>query len=147
MGRTAAGVSAMRLRGGDEICGMDIVNPDDFLLVVTEKGYAKRTLLNEYKLQKRNGGGVRTLSKDMARSGSIVSARVVSVEGDITLISREGIMLRTPIKDISKQGRSTLGVKVMNVKNNDVVASVAVLDPKAQNIVDEEKEEEQQDPA
>ncbi len=147
MGRTAAGVGAMRLRGNDEICGMDIIKPDRFLLVVTEKGYAKRTLLSEYNLQKRNGSGVRTLSKDMGRTGQIVSARVVSDEGDITVISREGIMLRTPIKDISQQGRATLGVKAMNLKSNDVVASVAVLAPKRQDVPqdvsdEEEKEEE-----
>jgi DNA gyrase subunit A len=132
MGRTAAGVGAMRLRGNDEICGMDIVEPEAYLLVVTEKGYAKRTHLSEYNLQRRNGGGVRTLSKDTRHTGQVVSARVVTEEGDLTLISRDGMMLRTPIKDISQQGRATRGVRVMNTKSGDVVASVAVLAPIAQ---------------
>jgi DNA gyrase subunit A len=133
MGRTAAGVGAMRLKGNDEICGMDIVSDGAYLLVVTEKGFAKRTSLSEYNLQRRNGSGVRTLAHSISRTGQIVSGRVVEEEGDITLISRDGMMLRTPIKEISQQGRSTMGVKVMNMKPNDVVASVAVLaPPKAQ---------------
>jgi DNA gyrase subunit A len=132
MGRAAAGVGAMRLAAGDEVRGMDVVSPGAYLLVVTENGYAKRTQLEEYNLQKRNGIGVRTLSKTMDRTGQIVAAQVVDTEGDITLISREGMMLRTPIKEISEQGRATLGVKVMNMKPGDVVASVAVLAPKSQ---------------
>jgi DNA gyrase subunit A len=133
MGRTAAGVGAMRLRGDDEIRGMDVVEPDGNLLVVTEKGYAKRTSLTEYAVQRRNGSGVRTLAKNMNKSGHIIAARVVANDGDLTLISRDGIMLRTAIKHISKLGRSTLGVRVMNLKGNDVVASVAVLDPNNKN--------------
>jgi DNA gyrase subunit A len=133
MGRTAAGVGAMRLRGADEIRGMDVVEPDSNLLVVTEKGFAKRTSLAEYALQRRNGSGVRTLAKNISKSGPIVAARVVADDGDLTLISRDGIMLRTAIKHISKLGRATLGVRVMNLKGNDVVASVAVLDPNNQD--------------
>jgi DNA gyrase subunit A len=134
MGRAAAGVGAMRLKKGDEIRGMDVVDPEGTLLVVTEKGLAKRTHLDEYSLQKRNGGGVRTLSKNLAKTGHVVAARVVSNEGDITLISQEGIMLRTAIKSIPQQGRATSGVKVMSLKKDDVVASVAVLAPKGKNI-------------
>ncbi len=130
MGRTAAGVGGMRLKNNDEIRGMDIVDPDATLLVVTEKGYAKRTQLDEYNVQRRNGSGVRTLSKDMHKTGKIVSARVVSEDGDITLISRDGIMLRTAIKTISRQSRATSGVRVMSPKRDDVVASVAILAPK-----------------
>jgi DNA gyrase subunit A len=130
MGRTAAGVGAMRLRRNDEIRGMDVVEPTGDLLVVTEKGFAKRTPLTEYNLQKRNGGGVRTITNDMTKTGKIIAARVVSADGDLTLISREGIMLRTRIKDIPRYSRATRGVTVMNLKRDDVVASVAVLEPK-----------------
>jgi DNA gyrase subunit A len=129
MGRTAAGVTAMKLRGNDVISGMDTVDPQADLLIVTEKGYAKRTHLTEYGIQRRSGSGVRTLAKNIDKTGHIIAARVVSDEGDITLISRDGIMLRTAIKNISKQGRATTGVRVMSLKNNDVVASVAVLAP------------------
>jgi DNA gyrase subunit A len=130
MGRAAAGVGAMRLRGNDEIRGMDVVVPNGDLLVVTEKGFAKRTPLTEYNLQKRNGGGVRTMTNNMTKTGKIIAARVVSDDGDLTLISREGIMLRTRIKDIPQYSRATRGVTVMNLKRDDVVASVAVLEPK-----------------
>ncbi len=132
MGRAAAGVMGMRLRSDDAICGMDVVEEGSYLLVVTEHGYAKRTPLDEYAQHHRNTFGVRTLSKESNRTGQIVSASVVTEEGDITLISKEGMMLRTPIKEISQQGRSTQGVKVMNMKPNDIVASVAVLAPKGQ---------------
>jgi len=129
MGRAAAGVGAMRLKGDDEVRGMDIVVPGATLLVVTERGFAKRTALEEYTLQKRNGGGIRTLTKNITQTGPIVAAGVVPDKGDLTLISRDGIMLRTAIKDISQLGRATKGVKVMNLKGSDVVASVAVLAP------------------
>jgi DNA gyrase subunit A len=131
MGRAAAGVGAMRMKGNDELSGMDVVDPGGDLLVVTEKGYAKRTSLSEYNLQRRNGSGVRTLAKTLAKTGAIVMGGVVTDDGDITLISKDGITLRTSIKSISRQGRSTSGVRVMSLKSGDVVASVAVLDPKS----------------
>ncbi|MBN1994879.1 MAG: DNA gyrase subunit A [Anaerolineae bacterium] len=141
MGRTAAGVGAMRLRAGDEIRGMDVVEPEADLLVVTEKGFAKRTPLSEYTLQRRNGSGIRTLAKNMSKTGDIVAARVVSDKGDLTIISRDGVILRTAIKSISKLGRATRGVKVMSFKGDDVVASVAVLAPNDKNADNESKEE------
>ena len=146
MGRTAAGVSAMRLRVGDKICGMDVVDPEATLLVVTEKGLAKRTPLNEYNLQKRGGSGVRTLTKDMKKTGAVVAARVVSDEGDLTLISKEGMMLRIALKHISLQGRPTRGVTVMNLKKDDVVASVAVLAPKSDQTAQEDESEAETQP-
>lgn len=141
MGRTAAGVGGMRLRANDEIRGMDVVDPEAALLVVTEKGFAKRTALKEYAVQGRNGSGVRTLSKDMERTGNIVAAHVVSTAGDLTLISRDGIMLRIAIKEISQQGRATYGVRVMSLKKDDVVASVAVLAPIATEVDPAEDEQ------
>jgi DNA gyrase subunit A len=146
MGRTAAGVGAMRLRANDEIRGMDIVDPEADLLVVTVNGFAKRTPLREYALQGRNGSGVRTLSKDMQKTGNVMAARVVSNEGDLTLISRDGMMLRIAIKNISRQSRATQGVRVMSLKRDDVVASVAVLAPKAKEVdADQDEPEESND--
>ncbi|MFN8454117.1 MAG: DNA gyrase subunit A [Anaerolineae bacterium] len=139
MGRTAAGVGAMRLRPKDEIRGMDVVDPQADLLVVTEKGFAKRTPLEEYALQGRNGTGVRTLAKDLTKTGGVLTAHVVSDKGDLTLISKEGMMLRVAIKHISKQGRATQGVRVMSPKKDDVVASVAVLAPKAKEVEADEE--------
>jgi DNA gyrase subunit A len=131
MGRTAAGVSAMKLIGNDEIRGIDVIEANAQLLIVTEKGYAKRTPLEEYSLQRRNGKGVRTVSPNSrATIGTIVAARVASDQGDITLISRDGIMLRIPINTVSSQSRVTQGVRVMKMRPGDIVASVAILDPK-----------------
>ncbi len=129
MGRTAAGVGAMRFKGKDAVCGMDIVLPNHDLLVVTEKGFAKRTPLTEYSTQRRNGSGVRTLAKSLSKTGQVVATRIVSDEGDVTLISRDGMMIRTALKSIPQMGRSTRGVTVMNLKKDDVVASAAVLTP------------------
>ncbi len=130
MGRTAAGVGAMRLQKGDEIRGMDVVAPEADLLVVTEKGYAKRTPLEEYNLQGRNGTGVRTLARDLTKTGGVVAAHVVNNDGDLTLISKDGMMLRITVKTISQLGRITQGVRVINLKKDDFVASAAVLAPK-----------------
>jgi DNA gyrase subunit A len=147
MGRSAAGVGGMRLKAGDEVRGMDVVVSGADLLVVTEKGYAKRTSLGEYTVQRRNGSGIRTLAKNMKRTGEIVAARIVSGRGDLTLISRDGVILRTAIKNISQLGRATQGVKVMNLKGDDVVASVAVLAPKEKDVArDDEPAEEGESP-
>jgi DNA gyrase subunit A len=109
---------------------MDVVEPDQDLLVVTEKGYAKRTPLAEYNLQRRNGSGVRTLTNNLSRTGGIIGVRVVSKEGDLTIISRDGMVLRTAIIHISQLGRATQGTRVMKLKGDDVVASVAVITSK-----------------
>jgi DNA gyrase subunit A len=143
MGRTAAGVGAMRLRAGDEMRGMDVVDSEASLLIVTETGFAKRTSLSEYNLQRRNGSGVRTLTKDMTKTGRVVAAQVVSDAGDITLISREGIMLRTAMKNIPLLGRATRGVRVMGLRNQDVVASVAVLAPKGKDFPEQDESDPQ----
>ena len=134
MGRSAAGVGAMRLDAGDQICGMDVVDPAADLLVVTTHGFAKRTPLSEYPTQRRNGGGVRTLAASLDKTGPIVAGRVVFDKGDLTLISRDGVILRTAIKSIAQQGRSTRGVRVMALKGDDVIVSVAVLAPKSKKV-------------
>jgi DNA gyrase subunit A len=140
MGRTAAGVGAMRLRSNDKVQGMDVVDPEADLLIVTEKGYAKRTALSEYALQRRNGTGIRTLAKTN-KTGGVIAARVVTKEGDLTIISRDGMMLRCAIRGISRQGRATQGVRVISLKGDDVVASVAVLVPYKQSVTGEGVEE------
>jgi DNA gyrase subunit A len=143
MGRTAAGVGAMRLGKDDEIRGMDVVDPDAELLVVTEKGYAKRTPLVEYNLQKRKGSGVRTLARSLKKTGGIIGVRVVSDDGDLTIISRDGMVLRTAIKHISSLGRATQGIRVINLKGDDVVASVAVITAKDKKADGDDDDREQ----
>jgi len=131
MGRAAGGVMAIRLADGDQVSGMDVVEPAGDLLVVTAKGYAKRTPLSEYSTQGRYGGGVVTLNKkSLNLTGHIIDARVVSEDNDITLISAEGMVLRTRVKQIPKMGRATRGATVMRMKQGDKIVSLALLAPK-----------------
>jgi DNA gyrase subunit A len=131
MGRAAGGVMAIKLADDDQVASMDVVDPEGDLLVVTTRGYAKRTPLGEYSTQGRYGSGVVTLSsKGMAVTGPIASARVVSDDIDITLISAEGMVLRTRVKHIPQMGRATRGATVMRMKKSDSVASVALMSPR-----------------
>lgn len=126
MGRTAAGVNAMRLATGDHITGVDVVVPDKDLLLITGKGYGKRTPLSEFRCQSRYGKGVRAMTLSEL-TGEIVGARVVNENDEVTCISAHGIILRTPVNNVSRQGRYSRGVTVMDLRDDDAVASVAVL--------------------
>lgn len=126
VGRTAAGVNAMRLEEGDVITGVDVVEPDSDLLLITEYGYGKRVALREFRRQSRYGKGVRAMTiGDL--TGRIVGARVVTGDDEVTCISSNGIILRTQVKNISRQGRYSRGVTVMDLRDGDSVASVAVI--------------------
>jgi DNA gyrase subunit A len=131
MGRPAAGVKAINLRKGDFVTSMDIVDPEGDLLVVTENGYGKRTPLSEYPAKGRATGGVVSLSRTKRDlTGRISAARVVDEEDDLTLISSGGIVLRTKVSQVKVMGRSTMGVRVMNLKPGETVASVARISTK-----------------
>ena len=126
MGRTAMGVTGMRFRKDDELSAMEVVEENGYLLVLSEFGYGKRTALSEYISKSRGGLGVTTISKDaLNRIGKIIIARVVQEEDEITAISSGGIVLRLKVSDISIQGRSTRGVTLMNIEEDDSVAAVA----------------------
>ena len=142
MGRNAAGVNAIRLDSWDRVAGADVVLPNDDLLVITEKGYGKRTPLDEYRQQNRYGQGVRAMVLTPERTGKIVSARVVTSGDEVTCISSKGIILRTATDVISQQGRSTQGVRVMDLRAGDTVASVAVIRAGSLSQVAGEEEEE-----
>jgi DNA gyrase subunit A len=132
MGRPAGGVSAIRFRGNDELAGMDVItDPREMLLVVTEYGFAKRTPLDEYKLQRRYGSGIRTLSKDMRKTGPVVGASVVTPGDGLTVITTGGIMLRTEVDTISIYGRATSGVKLIDLSDDDVIVGIALVSGKA----------------
>ena len=126
MGRTARGVMAMALAKGDALAGADAVEPGADLLIITERGHGKRTPLSDYRCQNRYGQGVIAMELQNGR-GNIVAARVVQDGDEVTCISANGIILRTGVDTISRQGRITQGVRVMDLRNGDVVASVAVI--------------------
>lgn len=126
MGRTAAGVTAIRLKGKDLLTSMEVVEPDGDLLVVTAGGFGKRTPLSEYPAKNRAIGGIQTINKRaLPRIGQIVAARVVQEADDLTIMSAGGVVLRTKVKDISQTGRATQGVTLMNLQRGDSVASIA----------------------
>jgi DNA gyrase subunit A len=126
MGRTAAGVIGIRLKKGDCVTSMEVAEPGGDLLVVTTEGFGKRTPINEYPIKGRATGGVLTIDKNAFRKiGVIAAARVVQAADDLTLISANGVVLRTKVKDISQSGRATRGVTIMNMQEGDSVASLA----------------------
>ncbi|MDX1436289.1 MAG: DNA gyrase subunit A, partial [Anaerolineales bacterium] len=126
MGRQAAGVLGIRLRPGDRVAGMEVIEPDSELLVVTVNGFGKRTPVSEYPPKGRATYGVQTIDKKVLDSlGIITSARIVTPGDDLTLISAGGVILRTNVDNISRQGRATRGVRVMNLDEGDHVATVA----------------------
>src|SRR3989344_6981221 len=140
MGRAAAGVKGIRLKKGDEVIGMDVItkNPNDqipipntkekvkqYLLVVMEHGYGKRTEISQYKVQGRGGGGVKT-AKITSKTGNIVLSSILdnSVDDeDLIVISQKGQVIRTVTKSISVLGRDTQGVRIMRLDQGDKVAS------------------------
>jgi DNA gyrase subunit A len=128
MGRTAAGVWAMRLQGDDLVTGFDVVRPGADLFVLHELGCGKRVRLEEYATKGRYIQGVWTTDHSRIEElGPIVAARIVDEKDQITIITGNGIMLRTPVSGISQIGRLTRGVRIVNLDDGDTVAALAVL--------------------
>ncbi len=128
MGRAAAGVWAMRLRGKDLVTGFDVVQPDADLLVLHELGCGKRVRLEEYATKGRYILGVWTTDhKRLTDLGPVVAARVVNQQDQITVITGNGIVLRTPVSGIRHKGRAAQGVRIVNLDEGDTVAALAVL--------------------
>ena len=122
--RAAGGVRGIRLSQGDRVVGMDIAIADAFVLTVTTKGFGKLTLANRYRLQGRAGRGTRTYRLSDKR-GELAAARLVTLMQQVMIISAEGIIIYTPVKEISIQGRTTQGVKLMDIKGDDRVVAIA----------------------
>jgi DNA gyrase subunit A len=126
MGRTAMGVIGIRTRPGDRLAAMEVVEPDGHLLVVTEKGFGKRTPLAEYSPKGRGTMGIATIDKRALTSiGHITEARAIQETDEISLISSHGIVIRLAVKNISIQGRATRGVRIMDLEEGDSVAALA----------------------
>ena len=135
MGRTAAGVKGIDL-GGGKCVGCEIAMPNQQILVVTEKGYGKRTETEEYRMTHRGSKGVKALNIT-DKNGNIVSFKLVNGNEDLMIITDSGIIIRLPIEQISTTGRVAQGVRLINLKENQKVSSIALLDK------DTEEENEQ----
>ena len=126
MGRQAAGVKAITIKGKDQLAGMEIVETGGDLLVVTTKGYGKRTSLKQYAAKGRGTSGMLTIDvKALSTIGHVAAVRVVQAADEVTIISTGGVVLRTKVKDIKQAGRATRGVRLMNVASGDSVATLA----------------------
>jgi DNA gyrase subunit A len=127
--RVSGGVRGIRLTSSDQLASMDVVIPEAQLLVVTQNGYGKRTPLSAYPAKGRGIGGVRAI-KTTPKTGPVAAARVVQGHEELMMISADGIVLRTPLETISERlGRDTSGVILMNLREGDRLAAIALLEP------------------
>ena len=125
MGRDTMGVKGMTVPADAHVLGMEIAKPGSDLLVITEKGYGKRTSIDEYPEHHRGGQGVFTITMT-DKKGLLSVMKIVKPNDEIMIISEEGVVVRTPVSGISELGRSTQGVRVMNVADKDRVTAVAI---------------------
>ena len=131
MGRCASGVRGINLDDGI-LVGMEVANSDIDVLVVTEKGYGKKTPISEYRITNRGGKGVKTLNIT-DKNGTITSFKAVDKDKDLIIITNEGIIIRIDINSISMMSRVTQGVRLINLKENQVVSSISVVDKEIEN--------------
>ena len=125
MGRDTMGVKGMTVPADAHVLGMEIAKPGSDLFVITEKGYGKRTSIGEYPEHHRGGQGVFTITMT-DKKGLLSVMKIVKPNDEIMIISEEGVVVRTPVSGISELGRSTQGVRVMNVADKDRVTAVAI---------------------
>lgn len=136
MGRSARGVRGMKLRRDDLVIGMDIVIPGTELVVITENGFGKRTAIEQFASHHRGGVGIKA-GVVTAKTGKTVDIKTITgIKEDLIVISKQGTIIRTPLKNISKIGRATQGVRIMKLSEGDAIASIASI-PK---VKDEEEQ-------
>lgn len=141
MGRNTAGVKAITLRSNDEVVSGVIINNEELdILTITEKGYGKRTKVEDYPFQTRGGKGVINI-KVSPKIGNVVEIRCVEMDEELMAITSEGIIIRTPIETISQIGRNTQGVKVMRVSNQEKVVSIVCVKQNLDDLVDDEDDD------
>ncbi len=128
MGRTAAGVRGINLREDDYVVGVDILNPDSYVLAISEKGYGKATHASEYAIRRRGGKGIKTF-KIVDRNGPLVGLRTILRDEEILLITTEGVMIRFEAEDISITGRDTQGVRLMRLNDEHTVSTLSIIHP------------------
>ncbi|MCQ9300914.1 DNA gyrase subunit A [Staphylococcus hyicus] len=140
MSRIASGVRGIRLREEDEVVGLGVADEDseDEVLVVTEKGYGKRTSVSEYRVSNRGGMGVKT-AKLTERNGQLISIGTVSGDEDIMVVTNHGVIIRMEVQDISKNGRMAQGVRLIKMAEDQFVSTVAKVKREPEDIVDVEE--------
>lgn len=124
MGRSATGVKGIHLDDEDAVIDMDVVHEDNSVLIVTSKGFGKRTPVSEYRIQSRGGKGIKTLNVT-EKNGPIVGLKVVQEDEDLMIISASGTVIRTSMAGISVMGRNTQGVRLINIREDDEVGTLA----------------------
>ena len=134
IGRVGAGVRGISIEDDDEVVGMIAIEPDDKkdVLVVSENGFGKRTDLDEYRITNRGGKGVKTINVT-EKTGKLVSIQAVGDDNDLMVINRSGVVIRTAVDQIRLAGRATQGVKVINLREGDSIASVVVVPKTEEN--------------
>ncbi|HEX8743294.1 MAG TPA: DNA gyrase C-terminal beta-propeller domain-containing protein, partial [Thermoleophilaceae bacterium] len=127
MGRDTGGVKGMNVSRGDNyVLAMDVAREDTELLVVTENGFGKRTAISDYPIKHRGGMGVQTI-KLTEKKGGLAGALIVREHHELVFISQNGMVQRTAVKGISRYGRASQGVKLMNLREDDIVSAVALV--------------------
>ncbi len=143
MGRTAAGVRGIRIDDDDEVVGMICVNGNhegesqEHILVVSEHGFGKRSLLEEYRRTNRGGKGVKTINIT-DKTGSLIAIKSVTDEDDLMIINKSGITIRVSVSDIRVAGRATQGVKVISLRDGDSIAAVCSVERREEDEMEEE---------
>ena len=125
--RGAIGVRGIKLAEGEEIVGVGIIeSEDDDILVISEKGYGKRSKASEYRTQGRGGQGVKTLNVT-EKNGKLAALKIVHDDEDLIATTDKGMVIRCHVKDISTTGRATLGVIIMRLSNNHTLSTIAIV--------------------
>lgn len=143
MGRTASGVKGMDL-DGSKVVGAEVVKPNEMVLIVTEKGYGKKTLIDEYRLTHRGSKGVKALNVT-DKNGMMVALCTIEDENnkDVIIITDSGIVMKMPLEQISTLKRATQGVRLINLKDNQIVSTVSLVDKEVEESNDSDSEKEE----
>jgi DNA gyrase subunit A len=137
MGRTARGVKGITLNKGEKVIGAVSLRGGETLLTVTENGFGKRTPTSEYRTQRRGGRGLITI-KCNARNGKVVEVKEVADNQELMVITRNGIIIRMAVADVSTMGRNTQGVKIISLKEDDKVIGVARIENDEEDVETED---------
>ena len=138
MGRVSSGVRAISIEDDNEVVGMIAIEPDSKqdVLVLSENGYGKRTDLEEYRITNRGGKGVKTINIT-EKTGNLIALQAVTDDNDLMIINRSGLTIRTSVAQISRSGRATQGVRVINLREGDAIASVTAVPKTEEDSVEE----------